>query len=106
MSYIDFQPTSDLAEKAAPKPLEFTITPDTLSNAKDVKLVFIKHTNIYKYTYENQLVILFFIQKKTKIPYFKVSGKIDSTVCCIQKPLSGYVCVHLVLIIFMRNFKN
>jgi len=87
-----------------PKPLEFTITPDTLSNAKDVKLVFIEH--LYIYPYVNLLVIFFDQQKKTKIPYFKVSGKIDSTVCCIQKPLSGYVCVPLVFVIFIRNLRN
>jgi hypothetical protein len=59
------RPTSELAEKAVDKPLDFIMTPETLSNAKD----------------------------KSKIPHFKVTGHIDSTVCCIQKPLSGYLVV-------------
>lgn len=33
---IAIKPTSDLAEKAVSKPIDFTLTPDTLNNIKDV----------------------------------------------------------------------
>lgn len=35
--------------------------------------------------------------KKSKIPLFNITGRIDSTVCCIQKPLSGYVIDNVSL---------
>ncbi|XP_064651224.1 vacuolar protein sorting-associated protein 26C-like [Lineus longissimus] len=52
-------------EKAVCKPMNFTISPDTLQNVKE----------------------------KHNVPTFKLSGKLDSTVCCISKPLSGELTV-------------
>lgn len=60
------RPDSELAEKAIPKPIEFKITPDTLTNLKD----------------------------KSKIPNFLITGQLESTVCCIQKPLNGHLVVN------------
>ncbi|CAF0909649.1 unnamed protein product [Brachionus calyciflorus] len=60
------RPTSDLAEKAVAKPIDFQITPDSLTNVKD----------------------------KSKIPNFSISGQIDSTVCCIQKAFNGHLTVN------------
>ncbi|CAG0900444.1 unnamed protein product [Darwinula stevensoni] len=54
------------AEAAVKKPVEFTITPDSLSNVKD----------------------------KSRIPSFKVRGKIDSTCCCITKPFTGELVIE------------
>jgi hypothetical protein len=36
---IFIKPTSDLAEKAVSKPIDFTLTPDTLNNIKDVRIL-------------------------------------------------------------------
>ncbi|KAL3886778.1 hypothetical protein ACJMK2_026751 [Sinanodonta woodiana] len=48
-------------ESAKLKPIPFTITPETLTNIKE----------------------------KGRVPKFKVKGKIDSSVMCITKPLTG-----------------
>lgn len=58
--------TSELAEKAVPKPVVFRVTPETLQNAKD----------------------------KTRVPNFLVEGNIDSTVCCIQRTFTGNLYVR------------
>lgn len=63
---IIMRPTSELAEKAIIKPIAFKINQDTLTNVKD----------------------------KTKIPYFNITGQIESTVCCIQKSLNGFLKIH------------
>lgn len=60
------RPTSDIAEKALAKPIEFTLTPDNLTNIKD----------------------------RSKIPVFNISGRIDSSICCIQKPFTGQLFVN------------
>ena len=60
------KPDSELAEKAIVKAVDFKITPDSLTNIKD----------------------------KSKIPYFNITGKLDTTTCCIQKPLSGHLVVN------------
>jgi hypothetical protein len=41
------KPDSELAEKAVPKPVDFLITPDTLTNVKDVFKAFSSLANFY-----------------------------------------------------------
>lgn len=53
-------------EKAQSKPIKFTITPETLTNIKE----------------------------KGTIPKFKVIGKLDSSLLCITKPLTGEIIVE------------
>jgi hypothetical protein len=48
------------------KPVTFTITPESLQNVKD----------------------------KSKVPRFKVSGRLDATVCKLSDPLTGELCVE------------
>jgi hypothetical protein len=59
-------PHSELAEKATEKRVEFTVKPDSLTNVKE----------------------------KTKIPNFNITGVIDSTVCCVQRPISGHFILN------------
>lgn len=63
---IVMSPQSNLAEKCESKPREFKITPDTLTNVKD----------------------------KSTIPYFDISGHIESTICSLQKSLDGYLIIN------------
>ncbi|RWS01546.1 Down syndrome critical region protein 3-like protein [Dinothrombium tinctorium] len=49
-----------------PKPVNFVITPESLQNVKD----------------------------KSKVPLFKVSGRLESTLCKLSDPLSGEICVE------------
>ncbi|KAJ8313304.1 hypothetical protein KUTeg_009090 [Tegillarca granosa] len=56
----------DQEEHSKPKPVQFTITPDTLTNVKE----------------------------KQNIPKFKVKGKLDSSNMCINKPLTGELVVE------------
>ncbi|XP_074652072.1 vacuolar protein sorting-associated protein 26C-like [Tubulanus polymorphus] len=53
-------------EKAVSKPLQFNITPSTLQNVKD----------------------------KYNIPRFKVTGKLDATICKINEPFTGDLVVE------------
>ncbi|XP_076325723.1 vacuolar protein sorting-associated protein 26C isoform X4 [Tachypleus tridentatus] len=53
-------------EKAIIKPVDFSITPESLQNVKD----------------------------RSKIPSFLLKGKLDSSVCCITKPFTGEICVE------------
>ncbi|PIK52336.1 putative Down syndrome critical region protein 3 [Apostichopus japonicus] len=53
--------------KAETKPVTFTITPESLQNIKE---------------------------QKSNMPKFKVKGKLDSSSCCITKPLTGHVVVE------------
>ncbi|KAK3107124.1 hypothetical protein FSP39_007810 [Pinctada imbricata] len=55
----------EAVEKAKSKPIEFKISPDTLTNVKE----------------------------KQKIPKFRVKGKLTSSVLCITKPLTGELIV-------------
>ncbi|XP_022320563.1 vacuolar protein sorting-associated protein 26C-like [Crassostrea virginica] len=56
----------DKLEKAKPKPVQFTISPETLTNVKE----------------------------KQNVPKFKVKGKLESAVLCITKPLRGELTVE------------
>ncbi|XP_035669415.1 vacuolar protein sorting-associated protein 26C-like [Branchiostoma floridae] len=56
----------DSKEKAVAKPVPFTITPDSLQNIKE----------------------------KSQIPRFVVKGKLDSSVCCLSRPLTGELVVE------------
>lgn len=58
--------------KAETKPVPFTITPESLQNVKEVG----NKTN-----------------QKAALPQFKVRGKLDSSSCCITKPLTGHVII-------------
>ncbi|RWS20406.1 Down syndrome critical region protein 3-like protein, partial [Leptotrombidium deliense] len=49
-----------------PKPVNFVISPESLQNVKD----------------------------KSKVPSFRVSGQLESTVCRLSEPLSGEICVE------------
>lgn len=53
-------------EKAIIKPVDFSITPESLQNVKD----------------------------RSKIPSFLLKGKLYSSVCCITKPFTGEICVE------------
>lgn len=57
---------TDKGAKAEVKPVPFTITPETLQNNKE----------------------------KSTMPKFKVKGKLDSSSCCITKPLTGHVIIE------------
>ncbi|XP_061184649.1 vacuolar protein sorting-associated protein 26C-like [Saccostrea echinata] len=52
--------------KSTPKPVQFTISPETLTNVKE----------------------------KQNVPKFKVKGKLESAVMCITKPLRGELTVE------------
>ncbi|XP_071807035.1 vacuolar protein sorting-associated protein 26C-like [Asterias amurensis] len=52
-------------EKAQPKPVPFSIAPDSLQNIKD----------------------------KSGLPRFSIKGKLDSASCCIKNPLTGQVII-------------
>ncbi|XP_072022181.1 vacuolar protein sorting-associated protein 26C-like [Amphiura filiformis] len=56
----------DQKEKAQPKAVPFTITPESLQNVKD----------------------------KGGLPKFCVKGRLDSAVCCIKNPLTGHVVIE------------
>ncbi|KAL4229541.1 Down syndrome critical region protein 3 [Mactra antiquata] len=53
-------------EKIKPKPINFTISPETLTNLKE----------------------------KEKVPKFKARGKLDSSTLCITKPLTGEIVIE------------
>ena len=80
------KPDSELAEKAIPKPIDFKITPETLTNFKDVFIIlqWIKNLLI-------EITNLKYDKQKSKIPNFVITGQLESSVCCIQKPLNGHV---------------
>ena len=50
--------------------------------------------------------MVFEIEKKSKIPYFNITGRLDSTVCCIQKPISGYVIQNRAFILLLEDRRN
>nr|CAD7426128.1 unnamed protein product [Timema monikensis] len=56
---------SQTSDKASPRPVEFSITPESLQNNRD----------------------------RGHIPHFRVKGHLDSTVCCLTKPFSGELIV-------------
>ncbi|XP_052806911.1 vacuolar protein sorting-associated protein 26C-like [Mya arenaria] len=60
---VEYKETED---RAKPKPINFTITPETLTNLKE----------------------------KEKVPKFKARGKIDSSLLCITKPLTGEIVLE------------
>jgi len=53
-------------EVASPKPLDFSITPESLQNIRDV----------------------------VKVPRFKITGKLDSVTCCISQPFTGHLVIE------------
>lgn len=57
---------SEQKEKAAVKPVNFSITPETLQNVKE----------------------------KANVPKFKIKGKLDSSSCCLTKPFTGELIVE------------
>lgn len=57
---------SEQKEKAAVKPVNFSITPETLQNVKE----------------------------KANVPKFKIKGKLDSSSCCLTKPFTGEVSMN------------
>uniref|UniRef100_A0A1B6F1V8 Vacuolar protein sorting-associated protein 26C n=1 Tax=Cuerna arida TaxID=1464854 RepID=A0A1B6F1V8_9HEMI len=61
---VEYKPNQ--CEKAAPTPVQFSITPESLQNVRD----------------------------KSKIPRFMVSGVLDSTICCITRPFTGDLVVE------------
>ncbi|XP_063233764.1 vacuolar protein sorting-associated protein 26C [Bacillus rossius redtenbacheri] len=54
------------AVKALPHPVKFSITPESLQNLKD----------------------------RARIPRFKVTGQLDSTMCCLARPFTGDLVVE------------
>eukprot|EP00057_Strongylocentrotus_purpuratus_P033244 XP_790710.3 PREDICTED: Down syndrome critical region protein 3 [Strongylocentrotus purpuratus] len=56
----------DQKVKAEPKPVPFTVTPQSLQNVKD----------------------------KTALPNFIIKGRLDSASCCIKNPLTGHVIIE------------
>ncbi|XP_060588830.1 vacuolar protein sorting-associated protein 26C-like, partial [Ruditapes philippinarum] len=56
----------DQDDKAKSKPVNFTITPETLTNIKE----------------------------KERVPKFKARGKLDSALLCISKPLTGEIVIE------------
>ncbi|KAJ8891864.1 hypothetical protein PR048_004419, partial [Dryococelus australis] len=54
------------ADKAESHPVQFSITPESLQNMKD----------------------------RARIPRFKVTGRLDSTMCCLAKPFTGDLVVE------------
>jgi hypothetical protein len=57
---------SDGCTVATEKPVEFSITPDSLANVKE----------------------------RSNVPDFHITGKIDTVNCCIVKPFTGELCVE------------
>ena len=45
----------------------------------------------------------FFFLKKSKIPDFILSGRIDSTEFCINKPLNGHVRLYFISTKILKN---
>ncbi|KAG8234385.1 hypothetical protein J437_LFUL015125 [Ladona fulva] len=55
-------------DKAIPHPVSFVMSPESLQNVRD--------------------------REKARVPRFRISGKIDSTVCCVTKPFTGMLIVE------------
>ncbi|XP_046400677.1 vacuolar protein sorting-associated protein 26C isoform X2 [Ischnura elegans] len=55
-------------EKAIPHPVSFTMSPESLQNVRD--------------------------REKARVPRFCITGKVDSTVCCVTKPFTGMLVVE------------
>ncbi|XP_071449661.1 vacuolar protein sorting-associated protein 26C [Hetaerina americana] len=55
-------------EKAIPQPVSFTMSPESLQNVRD--------------------------REKARVPRFCITGKVDSTVCCVTKPFTGMLVVE------------
>ncbi|KAF4523834.1 hypothetical protein B566_EDAN008069 [Ephemera danica] len=53
-------------QRATAKPVQFVISPESLQNVKE----------------------------RSRIPQFKVTGRLDSTECCINRPFTGELIVH------------
>lgn len=69
------------------KAVNFLITPESLQNVKDVSFL-----------YDYSLLYLYwkciFYLKKSKVPKFRISGRLDSTLCKITEPFTGELCVE------------